>query len=176
MRFQIQFHGPFRVSTGGAHSGLDETFDPANPLPASSLKGLMRSNAKLLLRIGEQVLAEVYGSRERRSPWWWSDATLTQTMPAIRTRLTIDPATHTAKDTALVTSGELWAREGWFEVRHRDRVDPDRLDVHRAVLTASALAITALGADRRRGSGWVSVTSDDGWDQAMQELLGRARA
>ena len=51
MRFHITFHGPFRIATGAAADGLDDTFDPDNPLPASSLKGLMRAHAKNLLSI-----------------------------------------------------------------------------------------------------------------------------
>ncbi|GAB3275263.1 hypothetical protein GCM10027589_00260 [Actinocorallia lasiicapitis] len=171
MRFTLRFHVPFRVSTGAASDGLDTTFDPVNPLPASSLKGIMRANANTILKLDKALCDEVFGSVSGRSPWWWSDATLAETTAATRTRLSIDPSTGTASDGALVTGAELWAATGWFELLDRDRIDPERLDLHQTVLTASALAITSLGSNRRRGLGWVSVDAEQPWTKDQQELL-----
>ncbi|MFF4128270.1 RAMP superfamily CRISPR-associated protein [Microbispora rosea] len=169
------FHGPFRVATGAASGGVDVTYDPADPLPGSSIKGLMKANARAILKIEESVIGEVYGSATRRSPWWWSEASLLDAVPAVRTRLAIDPATGTAKEKALVTGVELWAVEGWFEVHDRDRIPPDRIELHKAVLTASALAVTAFGSGRRRGLGWVSVHPEHPWDDQQHELLRTCR-
>jgi hypothetical protein len=60
-------------------------------------------------------------------------------------------------------------------VRRRGVISGGRVALHEAVLCASARAITALGSDRRRGLGWVSVILDQQWDEAKQQLLLSAR-
>jgi CRISPR/Cas system CSM-associated protein Csm3 (group 7 of RAMP superfamily) len=177
MRFTITFHGPFRVAAGAASDGLNATYDAANPLPSSSLKGVMRASAKTTLGIQARLVNEIFGDKTTPSPWWWSDAVL-QSGPAgnpgperIRTQLRIDPATFTAAATAVRTSGELWPPGARFEVRRRGEVPGERVALHEAVLAASARTITALGSDRRRGLGWVSVIPDQPWDDAQQQLL-----
>ena len=50
MIFEIVFHTPFRVSSGQAGDGSDTTVDRAALLPASSLKGVMLSAARDLLK------------------------------------------------------------------------------------------------------------------------------
>jgi CRISPR/Cas system CSM-associated protein Csm3 (group 7 of RAMP superfamily) len=171
VKFTLRFHTPFRVATGTASDGLNEVHDPVNPIPASSVKGLMRANAKLILRVDKAVRDEVFGSRRIRCPWWWSDVMLDSSASSIRTRLGIDPETGTAAEGALFTASELWADSGWFEVLDRDRIDPQRRDLHIAVLKASALAITSFGADRRRGLGWVGITPESPWDDTQHRLL-----
>ena|ERR1051326_2838640 len=172
MKFTITFHEPFRVATGRAHHGLDDTVDPDNPLPASSLKGLMRAHATHLLDIHDALVNEVFGSPANRSPWWWSDATIdTQVELRIRTRLAIDATTHTAAENALFTAGELWPHTASFRVERRGPADGIDLDLHEIVLAASAQAITALGSDRRRGLGWVGITSDRSWSPVDTRTL-----
>ncbi|MDB4872557.1 MAG: superfamily protein [Gemmatimonadales bacterium] len=178
MRFRIEFHGPFRVSSGRASDGLDATFDPRNPLPASSLKGLMRAHALNLLALDLDLVDAVYGSPAARSPWSWSDAVIEDDVAAksrSRTRIRIDPATFTAADQAMTTAEELWPTAASFHVRRRDPLDRVRSELHEAVLAASARAITALGADRRRGLGWVGIVPDRPWDNAQHRLLAAHR-
>jgi CRISPR/Cas system CSM-associated protein Csm3 (group 7 of RAMP superfamily) len=177
MRFLISFHGPFRVAAGASSDGLDETYHAANPLPSSSLKGLMRAHAQHMLQLGELHVTEVFGSDRAPSPWWWSDADITVTRDVqhgphrIRTRVRINPYTFTAADTAMQTAGEFWPASAEFEVRRRGPVPVGRIAQHEAILAASARAVTALGSDRRRGLGWVSIVPDLPWDDAQQQLL-----
>jgi CRISPR/Cas system CSM-associated protein Csm3 (group 7 of RAMP superfamily) len=177
MKCLITFHGPFRVAGGASSDGLDETYYAANPLPSSSLKGLMRAHAQHLLQLPGQYVTEVFGSDRIPSPWWWSDAAIT-TMPdtqhgphRIRTRIRIDPDSFTAADTAMQTASELWPGSAEFDVRRRGQVPAGRVALHEAILAASARAITALGSDRRRGLGWVSIEPDLPWDDTQQQLL-----
>jgi CRISPR/Cas system CSM-associated protein Csm3 (group 7 of RAMP superfamily) len=177
MRYTIVFHGPFRVASGAASDGLAATYDAANPLPSSSLKGLMRDQAERVLGIDRSVVREIFGSPRAPSPWWWSDATIDRDQAGrdeadrVRSQLQINPATSTAMEGTLRTSGELWPVSAQFEIRPRLAIPSERRPVHEAVLTASGRAITALGSDRRRGLGWVSVVPEVPWDDAMQQLL-----
>jgi len=177
MRFTIVFHGPFRVATGAASDGLDAAYDAASPLPSSSLKGLMRHQAAQVLEIDAAVVAEIFGTAAAPSPWWWSDAVIDPGPPGssgtgrVRTQLRIDPVTFTAVATTLRTSGELWPPGARFEVRRRRAIPSGRAPLHEAVLAASARAISALGSDRRRGLGWVSVIPGETWDEAKHQLL-----
>jgi hypothetical protein len=177
MRFQISFHGPFRVAAGAASDGLDDTFDARNPLPATSLKGLLRAQAKHLLTVREEVVDEVFGSSRIRSPWWWSDAAVPAGPARVRTRIRIGD-THTTVSGALVTAGELWPTDtAFFDVEPRDPIPAERIPVHEAVLAAAARAVTALGSDRRRGLGWVSITLPDRpWDALQQRHLQQVRS
>lgn len=177
MKFTILFHGPFRVATGAASDGLDATYDAANPLPSSSIKGLMRDQAERVLEVDPALVTEIFGSAATPSPWWWSDAAIDVGPPGrdaaerVRTQLQIDQATFTAAGKALRTSGELWPSRAHYEVRRRHAIPDGRATRHEAVLCASARAISALGSDRRRGLGWVSVIPDTPWDDAMHQLL-----
>ncbi|MGH3421405.1 MAG: hypothetical protein ACRDOD_17675, partial [Streptosporangiaceae bacterium] len=65
----------------------------------------------------------------------------------------------------------LWPSRAHYEVRRRHAIPDGRATRHEAVLCASARAISALGSDRRRGLGWVSVIPDTPWDDAMHQLL-----
>jgi CRISPR/Cas system CSM-associated protein Csm3 (group 7 of RAMP superfamily) len=181
MRYTITFLGPFRVAAGASSDGLDETYHAANPLPSSSLKGLMRAHAQGVLEIDEPLVKEVFGSARTPSPWWWSDAVIAASPPAweahrVRTRVRIDPDTFTAADKAMQTAGELWPASAGFEVRQRGPLPSSgRLALHEAILNASARAITALGSDRRRGLGWVSIQSETPWDNTQQNLIAACR-
>lgn len=180
MRFMIIFHGPFRVAAGASSDGLDETYHAANPLPSSSLKGLMRAHAENVLDVSESMLEEVFGSRRTKSPWWWSDATIASDPASpvpggrphrVRTRVRIEAGTFAAAEGAMHTAGEVWPASAEFEVRRRGPVPAGRIASHEAMLAGSARAITALGSDRRRGLGWVSIVPEFAWDDAQQQLL-----
>jgi CRISPR/Cas system CSM-associated protein Csm3 (group 7 of RAMP superfamily) len=177
MKFTVVFHGPFRIASGAASDGLDAAYDAANPLPSSSLKGLMRDQAKNVLEISAELVEEIFGRPDAPSPWWWSDAAIDPGPPGraalgrVRSQLQIDRDTFTAADKTLRNSGELWPSSAQCEVRRRGPVPDGRVALHEAVLAASALSISALGSDRRRGLGWVSVIPDEPWDDTRHQLL-----
>lgn len=176
LRFTITFHTPFRVATGQAGNGADSTVDRVVPLPASSLKGLMRSAGCDLLRLPDNCIDQVYGAGHQPSPWSWSDATIID--PADwqhdrvrrRARVRIDPDTATVADGALAIAEEILVRAATFEITRTGWLPAPRRDRHRQVLLGCARAVTAVGGDRRRGLGWVSVTpsTDTGGDDPAQ--------
>ncbi|MBT8225756.1 MAG: RAMP superfamily protein [Dactylosporangium sp.] len=193
MRFDITFLTPFRVASGRAGDGADATVDRGVPLPASSLKGVMRSAARDMLRLDPHLVNTVYGTGWSPSPWSWSDARpATETaggtgyrdMPAdirLRARIQIDPETGTARDGALAISEEVHADQLVFTVTRTGWIKHGR-ELQERVLLASALAVTALGGDRRRGLGWVSIApGDPPWtevdiDALVQTLTSREGA
>ncbi|MEU7616644.1 RAMP superfamily CRISPR-associated protein [Micromonospora rifamycinica] len=175
LTFEISFHGPFRVATGRAGDGADSVIDPEAPLPASSIKGVMRSAARDLLKLPAPLVEAVFGAAWQPSPWSWSDAVITGDGDATlsggdggagaeplriraRARIQISEATHTVVDGALAVGEEILAHRAIFTVRRSGPVPADDLPRHEAVLTAAARAVTAFGGDRRRGLGWVSIT------------------
>ncbi|GAA0543984.1 RAMP superfamily CRISPR-associated protein [Actinomadura livida] len=167
LRVTITFHGPFRVATGVPREGLDVPVDKAGLLPASSLKGVQRAAARQLLPARADLVDEVFGggmgtSLHSPSPWHWTDAELDGTeriMP--RARVAIDAATGTARNDHLMFGEEVWARTAVFEITQRAPLDGVTRRRHHVVLACSAAAVHALGADRRRGHGWVTLTPAD---------------
>jgi CRISPR/Cas system CSM-associated protein Csm3 (group 7 of RAMP superfamily) len=159
MRFAIDFHGPFRVTTGQAGRGADITVDPTSPLAGSSLKGVMRAAAHQLLPNQAGLIGRVYGTPRTPSPWHWSSAQLDQLAVRRRTRIKIDPDRHTTVTGALVVAEELWATNASFTIE--PLTPPDDPQAHELVLLASAHGVHALGSDRRRGCGWVSLRGTD---------------
>lgn len=162
MRFEITFHTPFRVASGQAGDGSDTAIDPGTPLPASSLKGLMRSAARDLLGLSPDWVDRVFGTGWHESPWSWSDAVVTarhdgQPELRARARVRIDPATSTVATGALLIADEVLADRAEFSVDQAGWVEPAQVAAHQVVLLAAARAVTAVGGDRRRGLGWVSV-------------------
>lgn len=162
MRFEIVFHTPFRVASGQAGDGRDTTIDPGTPLPASSLKGLMRSAARDLLALPPPWVDRVFGTGWQESPWSWSDATVTarhggQPERRARARVRIDPGSSTVVTGALLIADEVLAARAEFTVDQSGWIEAARVATHQVVLLAAARAVTAVGGDRRRGLGWVSV-------------------
>jgi CRISPR/Cas system CMR subunit Cmr4 (Cas7 group RAMP superfamily) len=160
MRFEIVFHTPFRVAAGHAGDGSDTTVDRAALLPASSLKGVMLSAARDLLRFPRPWVDAVFGSPDRRqSPWGWSDAELVGDADVRpRTRIRIAPETGTVVPGALLVADEVLALRAEFSIDRTGWIEPDAEATHETVLLAAARAVTAVGGDRRRGLGWVTVT------------------
>ncbi|MFE9187845.1 RAMP superfamily CRISPR-associated protein [Micromonospora haikouensis] len=181
LTFEIGFHGPFRVATGRAGDGSDSVIDREVPLPASSIKGVMRSAARDLLKLPAPLVEAVFGAAWQPSPWSWSDATLSGAGDVAgleplrvraRARIQISDVTHTAVDGALAVGEEILAHRATFTVRRNGPVPAADLPRHEAVLTASARAVTALGGDRRRGLGWVSITPlHPAWTAASADHL-----
>lgn len=156
--FQIVFHGPFRIGTGRASEGRNESIDTAHPLPASSLKGAMRAAAVQVLCAPPWLVAAVFGGAHRSSPWSWSAGELQGSdTPRPRVRIRIDPGTHTAAEDFIAVADELHPTSATFRLRQRDHIDDEERHAHELLLACAGQAVTALGADRRRGMGWVSV-------------------
>ena len=159
MRFEIVFRTPFRVSSGHAGDGSDTTVDRAALLPASSLKGVMLSAARDLLKFPRSQVEAVFGTAWRESPWGWSDAAMTEEASIRpRTRIRIDPDTGTVARGALLVADEVLAARAEFSIDRIGWVEAAEEGTHETILLAAARSVTAVGGDRRRGSGWVTVT------------------
>jgi hypothetical protein len=164
IRFEVTFHSPFRVSTGHARAGLDAAVDMDNPLPKTSLKGVMRATAKQLLSEHAGIIDEVFGSARNECPWRWSDAKPDESgwdSAKAAARLRIAPETHTAMPDMLGISEQTGAARASFTITQRGKLSPEKLAEHRAVLAIAGRATRSLGADRRRGLGWVTITCTD---------------
>ncbi len=175
LSFQVRFHGPFRVGTGHGREGVDASIDPDDPLPASHLKGLMRASARGLLPRADPLLDQVFGARRDRgtSPWaWdsarpqsgsWHDVTVRNTV-----RISIDDDCGTAVPDHLLVGAQLWPDVGFratFTVTRAGAVPPTELPRHEALLRVAARATMMLGAQRRRGLGWVTIRPDSADDR-----------
>jgi CRISPR/Cas system CSM-associated protein Csm3 (group 7 of RAMP superfamily) len=159
LRFVIDFLSPFRVSTGEAAAGVDATIDLRDPLPATSLKGVMRASAKQLLGEQAQLVGRVFGDAERPCPWHWGDALPTGGRWApkqITARVQIDKTSHTATRDMLALAEETTAARAEFVITRMGLVDD--VELHATVLAIAARGTRSLGAARRRGLGWVSIT------------------
>lgn len=166
MRFEVTFHGPFHVATGVPELGVDRPVDPANPLPASSLKGLMRAAARDQLGLRDEVVNAVFGddpTQEGRapgqlkgSPWWWSDADLGE-QPTVTNvaRIRVDDDAGIVARGFIMFGKHVWADTASFVVEQVGDVADARIDT--LVLRASAMAVLSLGGQRRRGEGWVTI-------------------
>lgn len=80
----LTFHSAFRVGTGDADGTAHATIDRDEPVPASSLKGLMRASAERLLPYRPEVVEAVFGTPRRPSPWHWSPARFDRPPDAFR--------------------------------------------------------------------------------------------
>lgn len=160
LEFQVRFHTPFRVSTGHARPGFDAGVDAGRPLPSSSLKGVMRATALRLLEPNNEVVYEVFGSPRTECPWLWHDAVPDngwhQARPAAR--IAVDSHTHAAKPDLFAVTEQIGAETARFTIAQRHPLDEATLRTHSLVLAVAGQATRSLGADRRRGLGWVTVT------------------
>lgn len=141
--------------------------DRAALLPASSLKGLMLSAARDLLKFHQSHVDAVFGAAWQPSPWGWSDAAMTEEATIRpRTRIRIDPATGTVVHGALLVADEVLAGRAEFSIDRTGWIEPAQVGLHEPILLAAARSVTAVGGDRRRGSGWVTVTPvEPPWSQ-----------
>ena len=91
--FTVTIHGPFHISAGESGDGADNVVDRDNPLPASSLKGLMRAAAADLLGLPDTLIADVFGAPgPAGSPWRWSDGRVAAPEFGRYARIKVDPA------------------------------------------------------------------------------------
>ncbi|WP_157163024.1 RAMP superfamily CRISPR-associated protein [Actinoalloteichus spitiensis] len=181
MDIDITFHGPFRVGTGTPHLGVAETVDPDDLLPPSSLKGVMRASAELLLPTRPDLVAEVFGAsggQHRAAPWHWGPVAFTIDPVVVhRARIAIDPVTNTAREGSFFLSDEVWCPGASFSLLPTRPLDAEARRRHRVVLTCAAAGVHNLGGDRRRGLGWVSLRPRDGAiDDALLEEFEALRA
>lgn len=160
LEFAIRFHTPFRISTGYARPGFDAGVDAHRPLPSSSLKGAMRATALRLLQPRSDVVDAVFGSTAAECPWLWHDAVPDgrwhETLPAAR--VAVDPHTHTARPDMFAVSEQIGADTARFTITQRLPLDEATQRTHRLVLAVAGQAIRSIGANRRRGLGWVTIT------------------
>ncbi len=162
LSFTIRFRGPFHVATGTASAGLDRTIDRAIPLPASSLKGLMRAEALGALGFHPTVVDDVFGTHARPCPWAWSDAQFdTDSAPNVSrlARIRIHPGLGGQVVANHLMLGEhCWADTAEFEIELIDPLSDVDVRRHTLVLRAAATSVLSLGGARNRGEGWVAVT------------------
>lgn len=163
--FTVTFHSPFRIGAAYASDGVGAALDRDDPLPADSLKGVMRAAATELLGKDHPAVSEVFGSPGRPSAWAWSSAIPSQ-QPKVdqRHRVSIDPAKRAACKEALVLGQQAWMPTATFEVSRLGLFLSDGLTEadHILILRCAAAGVHGLGAWRRRGLGWVGITSNDG--------------
>jgi hypothetical protein len=152
VRFEVAFHTPFRVASGRASDGSDTAVDLDALLPASSLKGLMRSAAHDLLGLPDDQVGMVFGNHHRPSPWSWSDGRVAggggDAEVRSRARIRIGAATSTVVRGALLIADEVHAAWAEFSIDRTGWIEAGDMAEHEAVLLAAARAVTAVGGDR----------------------------
>lgn len=156
MRFDLMFHGPFRVAIGRATTRHDIAGDHDEPIPASSLKGVSRHAALSLLGLPQSVVDAMFGSASVPSSWSWSAAQFSEP-PRVQTRarVAIDDRTGTATEGALVLGEDMWAPRAQFTLHHLGTATPSSDEL--LGLIAAVTSVQSLGGDRRRGMGWVTI-------------------
>lgn len=181
LTFEVTFHGPVRVGRGRAGVGVDDTVDPQVIVPGSSLKGLMRAEASILLGDPKAPLVKgVFGAERQPSPWHWSDIRTSDTADGeVRTgaRIRVDSTACTAVDGGLFAAEYFWPRTARFDVRRFTALTDEDSERHEVLLWAAALSVHSVGADRNRGYGWVDVARvgtepDEAFLSRVIELLG----
>lgn len=159
LQFTVTFHAPFRVATGHASAGLDAAVDHHDPLPRDGMKGVMRAAAGSLLGLSQGDVDEVFGSAAQPCPWSWDSVTFATPLgTGVRHRVAIHPETGTAlRDQIQMAEVHLPRAGAAFSISQTGVIGADRLDRHRLILTCAARAVHSLGAQRRRGLGWVTI-------------------
>lgn len=172
LEFTIRFRGPFAVATGSAGGGIDQCVDPARALPASSLKGLMRAEARHRLGLREQTVAEVFGDhRQQPASWRWTDARIPDLEVGLWSRVRLDSQGR-SDEHALMFGEQCWAKIATFAVVQLQPLDAGAEERHILLLRAAARHVSSLGKHRRRGMGWVSITDGLPWsDDDSQRLI-----
>lgn len=163
LRFEVQPHGPLRVSTGQAGDGADATVNLDQPVPATSLKGLARHCALDVLELPASLVNSVFGSPSTPAPWAWSDLEIDPLALRVleRAQVSIDPETGTAAHGKLMFNQEIWfdpARPApTFDVSLMRHLSLDETRQHCIALIGAVCGIHSIGASRRRGLGWVTI-------------------
>lgn len=188
LEFRVAFHTAYAV-------------DQASAIPGSVIKGLMLDAARDLgLTEPWEVARAVFGGHRRDigmdknhdlegtgawsagptqpSPWAWSDVEFDgESGRRTRTRIRIDPDTGTVADGAIVQINEFGGQDltGTFTIEQIAPISPGNIDGHLTILEATARTVTALGGDRRRGLGWVTVSRADKTANSPEAIKGLAK-
>lgn len=167
LAFTVTFHSPIRVGATYARDGVAAALDPADPLPADHLKGVMRAAAaQLLANPLHAAILEVFGSPRAPSPWSWSHAAPTGDWAITRRhRVKIDEDRHAAVKDHLVLGEQAWTPTARFTITRAGVIPadaglPETTQV--ALLRCAAAGVHGLGGWRRRGLGWVGITPEAG--------------
>lgn len=156
----VTLHTPTRIATGRAARGLDAVVD-TEVIPASSLKGVMRSAATEILDLPAQTVNRLFGGAGgQTSPWAWSDIDLAERDCVIgtRVRIPIDPVTGVAAEGGLFHAEELWVDQALaFTITQVLGTSNPRDDA--ILLAACAMSVKGIGAARRRGLGWTTMSA-----------------
>lgn len=172
VQLTFEFHGPFRIATGEPRAGLATTVDRNRLLPPSAVKGLMRSCARDLLKLDPGVITEVFGGdgqrgRRTSTPWHWgSPVFATEPQIETRSRIVIDGDTGTAAPGAFFLNEEVWASTARMRLSLKQALSATDQARHRTVLSCAAAGVHSLGADRRRGLGWVTIRPEPPVDES----------
>lgn len=198
----VAFNSPFRIGSGAAAEGVDIGLDPEVPFPASSLKGRMREAARVLLDLdwppvgltasGEEdgsdgtesgdakdtdrdtrLIRAVFGDEWHESPWHWDDvAVRMHVVPRVRIRLDDD---RVVKPGAFKVAEEAVADHGTVRIWQQGTVDPGEMPFHLALLRTCARLVEAVGSEKSRGLGWVTIDIEGGFDPADVRLVRRVQ-
>ena len=172
LSFVITFHSPVMAATGAAADGYDATADLANTVTAPALKGLMRAAAAHTLQLRPEFVERVFGTPGTPSPWQWIVEQHAEARAVTRHRVAIDPSTSTAVDGQIQMARAAMSDPISFSVEHTGDANAD--DV--IVICGAARAVHAMGAQRRRGLGWVGVAGGPGLtDNDLERLTGEMR-
>ena len=169
LEFTVTFHTAYAVDQGSS-------------VPGTVIKGMMLDAARDLgLTENWAIVRSVFGGHDHdvarsapagptlSSPWSWSDLRVDGMDVRTRSRIRIDPDTGTVADGAIVQVNEFGQKDmtGSFTIKQTGMI-PQTGDSgltesqHLIILEATARSVTSLGASRRRGLGWVSITRTHG--------------
>lgn len=165
LTLKITFNSSFRIGSGRSGNMLDDVLDRDRLLPGSSLKGVMREAARALFPMLDEatdhrLVSEVFGTTRNPSPWHWDDAEFTAN-PKIRpqSRIALDARRRTQPG-ALFVVETAHTPHATATIWQQDQIVAGQLQAHLALLNLAARLVEGLGADRRRGLGWVTISTD----------------
>lgn len=165
--FTVRFLAPFAIATGVARDGMDTSIDPANPLPSTAIKGLLKAQLRDMLEEPRTSKLDAIFNGGEQLGWVFHDGTITapdgeDKAPEVGlwTRVKVD-AGGKSEERMLMLGEQAGAVSGRFAISWEGPGDapPD----HVRALRAAARCVTSLGSHRRRGLGWVAITDTDEW-------------
>jgi len=178
LTFTVQFHQPFLIRSGDAQGGLDAVARYGTPLPASSLKGAMRSACLNVLGVPEALVGDIFGREGRvggalgRGAWAWTDAGPAAAFQSwSRARNRIDPEFGVVRPEALTFSEEFWqVGQASFLVEQVMPLDQKAVERHTTLLASCAWGVTGLGSWRNRSMGAVTIRPEKPIAQLAEKL------
>ena len=185
VKFDVKFHAPVLRASGYAAEGYAAIVDTEGPIKAGAIKGAMRAAAEHVLCLPASRVTPVFEPRPGRHRWHWrvlhqqpfrepsdDQVDLSDPRTGVFHRVAIEPDTHTAKPDHLLRARTAHLESLCFVVIWLGRGDGPADD--QLVLRASASAVHALGAHRRRGLGWVGIDQELTPDEIARLLGWRA--